>query len=160
VTGQEERGLWDWAVAAYAKPGAQAACLNLQDGHDQNVPYLLWAAWAAQTGRRLDTETLEAGVDTARAWEGAAIRPLRAIRTTLKKPIPDLDDAAREAVREQIKAAELQAERRLLEGLEALAPEPEGSARPLLQALAEAARAFAPAVPRAALDTLATTLSA
>lgn len=154
------QGLWAWAVAAYAKPGAREACLNLQDGHDQNVPYLLWAAWAAETGRKLDAETLEAAVDTARAWDGAAVRPLRALRITLKKPIPDLDDTAREAVREQVKAVELEAERRLLEALEALAPEPNSAPRPMLQALAEAARAFSPIVPRAALDTLAATLSA
>ena len=36
--------------------------------------------------------------------------------------MPDLDDAAREAVRAQVKAVELEAERRLLAALEALAP--------------------------------------
>ena len=49
--------------------------------------------------------------------------------------------------------------RRLLEALQALAPEPSAGPRPMLQALAEAARAFAPVVPRAALDSLATALS-
>ena len=38
---------WDWAVAAYARQPVAAACLNLQDGHGQNVPWLLWAAWMA-----------------------------------------------------------------------------------------------------------------
>jgi uncharacterized protein (TIGR02444 family) len=153
------QGLWDWALAAYARPGVAEACLSLQDGHDHNVPYLLWAAWAALRGSRLDADTLEAGVDTARAWDSAAVRPLRVIRTTLKKPIPDLEDEAREAVRTQIKAAKLEAERRLLLALESLAPAPGGAGLPLAPALVEAARAFAPVIPRAGLETLAAKLS-
>jgi uncharacterized protein (TIGR02444 family) len=153
------QGLWDWAVAAYARPGVSEACLTLQDGHDHNVPYLLWAAWAALRGSKLDADTLEAGVDTARAWDSAAVRPLRVIRTTLKKPIPDLDDEAREAVRAQIKAVELEAERRLLLALESLTPALAGPGLALTPALVDAARAFAPVIPRAALEGLAAKLS-
>ena len=121
--------LWDWAVAAYAAPDVAEACLLLQDRHEQNVPLLLWSAWVAATGRRPDEETLEAACDTARAWDSLAVAPLRAIRRTLKAPIPDIDDAPREAIRDRIKAVELEAERRLLEALEALAPEPAGPPR-------------------------------
>lgn len=152
--------LWTWAVQAYAEPAVAETCLSLQDENDQNVPLLLFAAWAAASGRALDPETLEAAVDLARAWDGAAVRPLRAVRRTLKTPLPDLDDARRQALRERIKAAELEAERLLLESLAELAPAASGPPRPLAAALAEAARAWTRVVPRAGLERLAAALPA
>lgn len=150
--------LWDWAVAAYARPGVSESCLLLQDTHAQNVPLLLWAAWCAVEGRNADEETLEAAVDTVRAWDGAAVAPLRAIRRTLKGPIPDMTDAAREAVREQIKAAELAAERALLDDLEALSPAPSGGPRPGAPALVAASKAWSRVTPRSDLEVLAAKL--
>jgi uncharacterized protein (TIGR02444 family) len=143
--------LWDWSSKAYAAPGVASACLHLQDVADQNVPLLLWAAWVAQTGRRPEEDDIEAACDTARAWAGTTVSPLRAIRRTLKAPIPDMDDAAREAVRDQIKAVELLAERKLLEALEALAPAPSGAPRRAIEGLVETARLWARVVPRPAL---------
>lgn len=152
--------LWDWAVAAYARPGVSETCLLLQDTHAQNVPLLLWAAWTAAEGRAADEETLEAAIDTVRAWDGAAVSPLRAIRRTLKGPIPDMTDAAREALREQIKAAELAAERALLEDLEALSPPAAGGSRPYAPALVAASKAWSRVTPRSDLEALAAQLPA
>ena len=151
--------LWDWAVAAYARGGVEEACLDLQDGYDQSVPYLLWAAWAAASGRALDAETLEFGGETARVWDNTAIEPLRVIRRRLKKPIPDMGDDARESLRAQVKAAELSAERLLLEDLETLAPEAKLQALPLAPALVAAAKAWSNVTPRAQLEALAAALS-
>jgi len=153
-------GLWDWALSAYAAPGVAEACLHLQDAQDHNVPLLLWAAWTARTGRRPDADTIEAACDTARAWSASTIDPLRAIRRTLKGPIPDIESTARLALRDQIKAVELAAERHLLEALEALSPAPTSSARPAIDALAETARLWARVVPRPALIALAERLPA
>jgi len=147
--------LWAWACAAYASPGVSEACLALQDYHEQNVPLLLWAAWTAVTGRHPDEETIEAACDTARAWQTMTIAPLRAVRRTLKTPVPDLETDARLAVREQVKAAELAAERHLLEGLQALSPAASGAPRPAVDAMAEAARLWDRVVPRPGLRTLA-----
>ncbi len=94
-------GLWDWALAAYKREGVSEACLKLQDYFEQNVCLLLWGAWCADTGRLPDEDTLEAAADTARAWETTTVAPLRAVRRTLKAPVPDLDTDARLAVREQ-----------------------------------------------------------
>lgn len=152
--------LWSWAVAVYAAPEVADACLALQDHHDQNVPLLLWAAWGARTGRRPDEETVEAACDMARAWQETVIAPLRSVRRVLKAPVPDLDDDARLGVREQVQAVELSAERRLLQALEALAPPPAGGARPALEGLAEASRAWSRVVPRPALIRLADSLPA
>jgi uncharacterized protein (TIGR02444 family) len=147
--------LWDWAVAAYAADGVDKACLHLQDAAGQNAPLLLWAAWAARSGRRPDADTLETACDIARAWQDAAIAPLRAVRRTLKGPNPDLDNADREAVRAQVKAVELEAERRLMAALEALSPPPEDAPAPVLEALVAVARRWSPMTPRAGLIQLA-----
>jgi uncharacterized protein (TIGR02444 family) len=152
--------LWDWALKAYAAPGVANACLHLQDAAGQNVPLLLWAAWIAETGRRPDDDDIEAACDTARAWDESAVSPLRAIRRTLKGPIPDMDDVAREAVREQIKAVELLAERKLLEALAGLAPAPSGAPRRAIEGLVETARLWARVVPRPALVALSESLPA
>lgn len=158
MSGPGESGLWDWALKAYAAPGVANACLHLQDAAEQNVPLLLWAAWIAETGRRPHEDDIEAACDTARAWDGSAVAPLRAIRRTLKAPIPDMDDAAREVVREQIKAVELLAERKLLEALEVLAPTPSGPPRRAIEGLVETARLWARVVPRPALLMLSESL--
>jgi uncharacterized protein (TIGR02444 family) len=152
--------LWDWAVRAYAAPGVEIACLDLQDAQGQNVPLLLWAAWCASTGRRLDEDTLEAASDTTRVWQDAAIAPLRQVRRGLKTRIPDMDDGAREAVRAQVKAIELAAERHLLEALEALSPSSAGPSTPVLPALVAASRTWSAVTPRTALTLLAERLPA
>jgi uncharacterized protein (TIGR02444 family) len=139
---------WDWAVAVYARPGVQEALLDLQDQFGQCVPLLLTAAWAAADGRAFDEESLEAAADAARAYDGTIIAPLRAIRRTLKAPVPDLDEPARLALREQVKA------------LEAIAPAAGASrATPLADGLVAAARAWTRVVPRAVLVALAARLS-
>ena len=152
--------LWDWAVAAYGADGVADACLELQDAAGQNVPLLLWAAWCAAEGRTPDEDALEAAGDTARAWQETAIAPLRAVRRALKPRAPDLDDEAREAVRAQVKAVELEAERRLLTALEALAPAPSTRPQPPIALMAAAARVWSPMVPRALLVQLADRLPA
>lgn len=151
---------WDWALKAYAAPGVPEACLQLQDGPGQNVPLLLWAGWTAATGRVLDEDAIEGACDCARAWDAAAVAPLRTLRRTLKNTNPDIDTAARESVREAVKAVELAAERHLMAGLEALAPAPTGPPRPAIDALAAVARVWSRVVPRPALTTLAERLPA
>ena len=51
-------GLWDWSVRAWAAPGVGETCVELQDAAGQNAPLLLWAAWAARTGRAVDEDAL------------------------------------------------------------------------------------------------------
>ncbi len=152
--------LWTWAVKAYDGPGVAEACLSLQDHNEQNVPLLLWAAWVAVTGRRPDEETIEAACDAARAYDTVIVSPLRAVRRTLKAPIPDVENDHREALRQQVKALELDAERRLMLELEALAPAPSGAPRRAIDGLAETAKLWARVVPRPALTTLADRLPA
>lgn len=150
---------WTWALEAYARRGVAEACLALQDHDGQCVPYLLWAAWAAATGRRLDGVALQAGAQVAGRWEAAAIGPLRAARRTMKAPVDGVADAAREALRAEVKALELQAEQVLIETLETLSPAAGSGPLPLRPALAEAAVVWTPRASGAALDRLTQTLS-
>ena len=150
--------LWSWAVQAYGRPGVAETCLELQDAHGQNVPLLLFAAWCAAEGRALDDEAVEGAQDVARAWEQSAVAPLRAVRRRLKQPLVDMDPQAREAVRAQVKAVELEAERRLLSALAGLAPET-APVRPLLPELARVSRGWSEALPRPVLARLADRLA-
>ncbi|WP_374598958.1 TIGR02444 family protein [Brevundimonas sp.] len=152
--------LWPWVLTAYARPGVAETCLELQDSAGQNVPLLLWTAWTAATGRALDEDTRDAACDTARVWEETVIAPLRAVRRALKIKAVDMDDDDREAVRSQVKAAELDAERRLLLALEALSPSPSGPARPAIDALVAVARIWSSSIPRPGLVHLAERLPA
>ncbi len=145
---------WDWALEVYARDGVEAALLALQDGHGQCVDYLLWAAWAAHEGRPLEPVLLAQGAALARHWEAAATAPLRQARRGLKAAAPPVDDAARTALREQVRAAEFAAERLLMETLEALAPAPEGASGDVPAALIEAALAWSRQVPEAELRDL------
>lgn len=109
--------LWDWTLAAYGRPDTPEACLHLQDDHGLNTSLLLWSVWAGAT----DPGLLDRAVAIARRWDAEVLWPLRNTRRYLKARMPDVDDAAREDLRGDVKAAELRAERVLMESLEALA---------------------------------------
>jgi uncharacterized protein (TIGR02444 family) len=115
--------LWDWTLAVYARPDVPNACLQLQDQFGRNTSFLLWAAWAGAKGRAPDAAGLADAATVARAWEADVLAPLREVRRRLKPVRPPVNDAARERLREEVKAAELRAERVLMETLEALTPE-------------------------------------
>ena len=150
--------LWTWALEAYAHPGAAQACLDLQDRFGQCVPYLLWAAWAATEGRVLDARALLDGADLCDGWQEAAVAPLRAARRAMKPSVEGIADGAREALRAEVMALELKAERLVMETLEALTPETSTAALSLVEALRAAARAWPSRAPLEALEQLAQTL--
>lgn len=145
--------LWDWAVDAYAAPGVAEACLALQDSHGQNTCFLLWAAWSGAA----DPGLLSHAAETAQIWEADVVGPLRRARRALKASTPPVADAAREAVRQEVKAAELHAEKALLEALGRLLPA--RRCDDLLQALGAAAEAWGERPPQTALEALAGALS-
>ena len=67
--------LWEWAKAVYERPGVEAALLELQDGHGQSIPLLLWAAWTASEGRPLTGPALRRGAELAQICGSAAPPP-------------------------------------------------------------------------------------
>jgi len=145
-------GLWDWTLAAYARPGVPEACLMLQDAHGQNTSFLLWAVWAEGPG----PQDLAIAAGLGRDWEARVLGPLRTVRRTLKADFPPVDDGARLGLREDVEAAELRAERVLMETFEALEAGKNGA--PTLAALTAASAAWGPPAPPDALATLAAAL--
>jgi uncharacterized protein (TIGR02444 family) len=141
--------LWDGVVAAYERPGIPEACLTLQDEYGQNTSLLLWAALTRPTDPALVSRAAEA----ARRWDETALTPLRAVRRALKAACPPVADAAREGLREDVKAAELRAERVLVETLERLGAAAAGPG-PALEAVSAASRAWGRPAPDAALAAL------
>jgi uncharacterized protein (TIGR02444 family) len=144
--------LWDWTLEAYCQPGVPEACLVLQDDHGQNTSLLLWAVWAEAS----DPDLLARASKAARRWEATALVPLRVVRRALKAPLPPVADNAREGLREDVKAAELRAERVLMETLEAMS-DGRGGAH-ALAALEAASKAWGKPAPANALAVLAAAL--
>jgi len=138
--------LWDWVLAAYERPGVPETCLKLQDEHGQNTSLLLWAIRA----RPAAGAALDRAAAAARAWDETVLHPLRAARRQLKAPCPPVEDLAREGLRADVKAAELRAERVLVETLERLRVDDDGDAA--LDAVTAATRAWGRAAP---VETLA-----
>ncbi len=145
--------LWEWTLEAYGRPGVAEATLALQDGHGQNTSLLLWAVWSEGP----DAAALARAVEIARAWDATVLSPIRKVRRDLKPAFPGVDDGAREALREDVKAAELRAERVLMESLEALSGHERGGT-PALAALKSASVAWGPPAPDDALAILAVAL--
>jgi uncharacterized protein (TIGR02444 family) len=149
---------WDFAVAAWRLPGVEAIGLKLQNEHGQCPSLLLWRAWAAGEGRGVTPAILEAAVSMAREWGAGVILLLRAVRGELKEGDGQMPASARLAVRKAVLAAELEAERALIEALEAMTPAPADKAADPLPALVEMARLWRAPEPTALLAELAQAL--
>jgi uncharacterized protein (TIGR02444 family) len=110
--------VWSFALALYDRPGVSEACLTLQDEHAADVVLLIGICWLSlrrpEALQASDIARLEAALAP---WREAAVVPLRTIRRSLKPRLAALPAAAAD-LREQIKAAELQAERVAFEILE------------------------------------------
>lgn len=146
--------LWDYALAAWRRPAVEAACLDLQTLHGHCAPLSLWRLWTLAEGRSVDDSTLKAAVAAARTWESAVIGPLRSARRALKEASPGIPDEARIALRDQVRAEELAAERVLLDALDALTPAPAGHRAEALPALTKLAAAWGAPAPADALKRL------
>ena len=110
--------LWSFALSTYARPGVEAACLRLQmQGAD--VCLLLCGAWLEQRGVSPTPERMQALSQTAGPWQSQVIEPLRQVRAQWRAMAQQ--DKQLAALRERVKALELDAERQLLARLETLA---------------------------------------
>jgi len=147
--------LWPFALDVYARPGVEAALLALQDGHGQCAPYLIWAIWLAAEGREADDAALADAAELARAWQGAAVAPLRDLRRELKRTGSARLARPREQLRERVKALELEAERMLLQMLEAASPAPSAPPGEALALLNRAVGAWGGGAPPQLLARLA-----
>lgn len=107
-----DAALWDFLLAVYARPGVQAACLEVQDRTGADIVLLLVWAWHLRPDRApLGPQTLSAVQSLVFDWRQRAILPLRRLRVDLRTAGATMPDAARATLRERVKALELGAER-------------------------------------------------
>jgi len=103
---------WTFSLRLYARPGVAPACLALQDRHDLDVNVLLYCLWlGAERGVHVsesDTARITACVTP---WFDAVVRPLRALRVDLKSDPHGAPPPLAASLRNDIKRAELDAER-------------------------------------------------
>lgn len=109
---------WDWAGAAWSRPGVDAAFLSLQDVHGQCVPLLLWALWRLETNGGVGADAADDAASLCRWMDETVIGPLRAAR----RDAAVLD-------RERLLANELKAEHELIDRLEGIGAYPAGDAK-------------------------------
>jgi len=111
--------LWDFAIRLYSQEFVAEICLKAQDRDGLNVPLLLFALWADARGMDLSEAQLKTYLAIMNAYDGDLIRPLRAIRRDLKITSSAMAPIQRQEFRQTIKSLELNAEKALLEALEA-----------------------------------------
>ena len=107
--------LWSFSLGTYARPGVEAACLQLQST-GVNVCLLLCGLWLGQRGVACNEQRLQLLRDVAEPWDTDVVQPLRALRTQWKSAAAENSEL--NGLREQVKALELKAERHLLLRLE------------------------------------------
>lgn len=111
--------LWAFSLHHYARQGVSDVCLRLQDEHGANVNIVFWTLWLGFRGQLLDTAHLAQAQRKVHAWDQHYILPLRQLRRRLKVEFGTEDNSI-EAVRTQIKQAELLAEKHLQQLLESV----------------------------------------
>lgn len=110
--------LWSFTLDFYARPGIEQACLRLQD-QGADVCMLLCGAWLGVRGVACHPSRVAAIGAVAQPWQIKVVIPLRALRTQWRTAARGDDSLA--TLREQVKKLELDAERTLLQRLQALA---------------------------------------
>jgi uncharacterized protein (TIGR02444 family) len=107
--------LWAFALAVYGRDGVADECLELQERLNLDVNLLLFAACVgAVEGVRLELQDIAAASAAVADWHSEIVRALRCVRRALKPPSADADNPLRgasTALRAQVKAAELEAEK-------------------------------------------------
>ena len=109
--------LWSYCLNLYARPGVEQACLHLQD-QGLDVCVLLCAAWLEARDVACDEVRLGQLNACAGPWQREVVQPLRRLRTHWREAAAHDDALA--ALRVQVKALELEAERTLLRRLESV----------------------------------------
>jgi len=113
-----QEDLWEFALAVYARPGVEGACLRLQEA-GADVCLVLTALWLDRRACALDAEGLTRLQRASQHWQDTVVRPLRQLRQAWKTP-SGVDERLA-ALREQLKGLELAAEREQLARLARLA---------------------------------------
>ena len=111
--GQEQASspFWTFSLRLYRCDGVPPACLNLQDASGIDVNILLFTLYAASCGRGLAAADVAAIIARIDPWRHAVVVPLRGVRRYLRDCPQGFEAPAVAALRQRVKAIELEAER-------------------------------------------------
>lgn len=118
-----KEGFWDFSIRVYRSKKLADACLSLQDESGADVNLLLFCCWAAAANVELDGDTFQKALQFSRFWTTDVVRPLRKVRTTMKRSDRKAKTVQAEfynELRESIKAVELRAEKLQQQELQAM----------------------------------------
>ena len=136
---KRESPFWRFSLSLYRQDGVPPACIALQDNHGVDVNVMLYGLWLATQGRKLSGQDMAGVNGLVRGWRDDVVVPLRAVRRILKEPDIAFDTPDTKALRERVKAVELEAERLQQETLFAQKPPDQwGLPEPDVQAAAAA----------------------
>lgn len=117
----DDSGFWQFSLSFYGDEQVAEACLLLQDEAAADVNVLLFMLWRA-TQRRLLLPGEVAAIDQAVSdWRAKVVVPLRGVRRWLKNRAAPVAAREAEALRQQVKRIELEAERLQQAAMAALA---------------------------------------
>lgn len=103
---------WAFLLDFYRHSGVSEACLVLQDQAGLDVVEMLMLVYAdVVLGKLLPGSEIAALRAETAGWREDVVIPLRAVRRKLKPARRDIAESAKEALRADIKKAELSAER-------------------------------------------------
>jgi len=109
---------WPFATDLYGRPGVAQACLWLQDNAGLDVVMVLFCCWLGRSRGAVEPEGFAALLDGARQWSAGLVTPLRQGRRWYREQTVATFDGA---CYNQLKAAELAAERAQMAWLETCA---------------------------------------
>jgi len=109
--------LWTFATTLYARPGVEAACLELQAA-GADVCLVLCGLWLDSRGVAQSDEREAQLRALATTWQHGVVAPMRALRQVWRDAAAD--DAELADLRQRLKQLELDAERTQLERLQGL----------------------------------------
>lgn len=124
---EHSSNLLHFARAVYAEAGIQPICLHLQDEYDMDVVLLLTCCWHGCFYGELSESQLARAMAFSEPWRMHLVTPLRHSRRWLKAHPAEatgIPASEQEALRQRVKALELDAEFMQLRALAALFAEP------------------------------------
>jgi len=107
---ENTKGFWDFSCDFYCQPQVRGSLLWLQDNRNLDVIMLLLCLWQGRQHHLIPAEEMAEACQLCGQWSSHVIAPIRASRRWLKTR-GDAD------LYEQIKAAELNAEKSLIMAL-------------------------------------------
>jgi uncharacterized protein (TIGR02444 family) len=134
---------WSTTLSLYGRPGVPEACLMLQDRDGLDVNMVLWCIWCGTLGRPVAPALAAQAVAACAPWRAEVLEPLRALRRHMKAGIAGVPKGLSDPLRDQVKGAELDAERVQHAVLAGLAPGE--SASPSRDLALANVRAYSPA---------------